>query len=186
MKRLFTLLVIILFLPGCSSHSERLNQAMKMRGTLNKAQGCRFTAENTADYGKEVYTFSMDCRWDNGGILTFEVVKPESISGITGKISNEGSSLTFDGKVLAFQSIADDYITPVTAPWLFVKTLAGGYIESVAKEDTLLHILAQDTYASESMTMDIWITEENLPTRAEMVWKGKRILTLNVKNFAYL
>lgn len=186
MKKVIILLVVMVCLVGCSNQSNHLNQVMKMRETLNHSKGCQFTVDITADYGNTVYGFSMDCKWENTGILTFTVTNPDSISGISGTISQDSSNLTFDGKALAFQPIADGYITPVTAPWLFVKTLAGGYIASVSKDDSLLHILAQDSYANESMEMDIWLSDKNIPVGAEMVWKGKRILTLNVKNFTYL
>ena len=42
-----------------------------------------FDAEITADYGDELYTFSMHCQSDLQGQVTFTVTQPENISGIT-------------------------------------------------------------------------------------------------------
>ena len=72
----------------------------------------------------------MDCKADSSGNLTFTVVKPETISGITGTLSGDGGNLTFDDTALHFELMAENQLSPVSAPWILIKTLRNGYITS--------------------------------------------------------
>lgn len=65
---------------------------LDLRSELLKASECRFSCEITADYSDKVYTFSMDCQCDSQGNLTFAVTAPETITGITGKVSDAGEA----------------------------------------------------------------------------------------------
>ena len=94
------------------------------------AQAVSFDAEITADYGDKTYTFAMHCESDTKGDMTFTVTAPESIAGISGTISASGGKLTFSDTALAFDLMADDQLSPVSAPWILMKTLRSGYLTS--------------------------------------------------------
>lgn len=158
---------------------------MILRNRILDSNGCSFHATVTADYGEKLYVFSMDCISDKEGNLKFSVVSPETVSGITGEISTEGGALTFDGKILAFPTVADGQITPVTAPWVFLKTLRSGYMNSCTKDSDGYQISIDDSYAEDALRLLISV-ENNLPVRGEIFWKGCRILTIAVDNFIYL
>ena len=98
---------------------------MALRSRILQAQQCTFDVSITADYGDKLHQFSVFCQGDSQGNLTFTVNEPESIAGITGKISDTGGKLTFDDTALQFDTMADDTISPVSAPWIFLKTLFG-------------------------------------------------------------
>ena len=70
MKKTAWLLLVILLLTGCSGKREELDRAMGLRAKL-LASGCSFRAEVTADYGDQLYTFTMDCRGEELGDLRF-------------------------------------------------------------------------------------------------------------------
>lgn len=159
---------------------------MHLRQQLLKAQGCRFDAEVTADYGTSVYQFTMQCELDQTGNLTFTVSAPETIAGITGMVSEEGGKLTFDGQALAFSMLADGQITPVSAPWLVMHTLRGGYISGAGKEGEYIKILMDDSYEENAMSLEILMDAQGSPSRGEILWKNRRIVTVDVKNFCYL
>ncbi|MFR3326027.1 MAG: hypothetical protein ACLTR8_16550 [Oscillospiraceae bacterium] len=63
-----------------------------------------------------MYTFSMDCQCDSQGNLTFAVTAPETITGITGKVSDAGGKLTFDDTALQFDLMAEEQVTPRQRP----------------------------------------------------------------------
>ncbi|MBQ8880880.1 MAG: hypothetical protein IJ030_01725 [Oscillospiraceae bacterium] len=149
------------------------------------ANGCSFRATVTADYGEQIYVFKMDCQTDREGNLTFSVTEPTTIVGITGKITGTGGAITFDDKVLAFQTLADGQVTPVTAPWLFMKTLRSGYLKDTAATEAGFEISIDDSYAEESLQLRIR-TEGELPVFAEIFWQSRRVLTLNVEDFVFL
>lgn len=178
MKRLFLMVVCMLLLAGCKGNGA-MNDALALRSAILQAQRCSFSVVITADYGDMVYTFHMDCESDNQGNVMFTVTKPDTIAGITGKISADGGALTFDDTALAIPMLTDDLITPVSAPWILLRTLRGGYISSCADG----RITIDDSYADDALTLDITLDEEDKPVLAEIYWKNRRILTLEVNSF---
>ena len=133
-----------------------------------------------------MYQFSMSCKGDKQGNLAFSVTAPESISGITGTVAETGGHFTFDGTALTFATIADGQVTPITAPWLFLKTLRSGYIASCASADGTTYLQIDDSYNDSALHLDIWLDAEDMPVRAEILWEGRRILSIIVKDFLIL
>ena len=127
----------------------------------------------------------MDCTGDNQGNLKFSVTEPESISGITGSASEAGGALTFDDVALHFHLMAQDALSPVSAPWIFLKTLRSGYIVSACYEEELLHLSIDDSFEDDALRLDIWL-EGDRPIRGEILHDGMRILTLTIGNFQIL
>lgn len=176
---------MIFLLTGCGNANAPVDKAIELRNKIEGSNGCAFLATVTADYGDAVYVFSMDCATDKEGNLSFKVTAPDTISGITGNVSAKGGAITFDDKVLAFQTIADGLITPVSAPWILMKTLKSGYLKGCEENDTGLEISADDSYAEGSLHLNI-VTKDDLPANAEIFWNGRRVLTVTVVNFRYL
>ena len=183
MKRAGMVLLLLIFLTGCSSASGEIERGMALRSKLLAAESCAFDAAITADYGDKVYTFAMGCKGDPQGNLTFTVSEPETIAGITGSISDSGGKLTFDDTALQFDLMADDQVTPVSAPWILLNTLRGGYLTSACIEDGLLRLSIDDSYDDDALHLDIWLNSEDFPVRAEILYDDRRILSLAVTNF---
>lgn len=180
------LLGVILLLSGCKNKSDPLDKAIALRNRILESEGCSFTASVCADYGEKIYEFAMDCQMNKAGDITFTVTDPATISGIQGRISNDGGALTFDDKVLAFQTIADGQITPVTAPWLLMKTLRSGYLKGCTKEEDGFQIYIDDSYEEDAFHLNIWVDDDHVPVFGEIFWEGRRILTVKVENFSFL
>ncbi len=178
-------LSIMILFTGCAVSDAPIEKALALRSKIENSNGCAFHTTITADYGEKIYNFSMDCQTDKEGNLTFSVTKPETIAGITGKITTAGGAITFDDQVLAFQTIADGLVTPVSAPWVLIKTIKGGYIKGCAETENGLEISADDSYADNSLHLEINV-KENLPISGEIFWNGRRVLTLSVEDFRYL
>ena len=179
------LLCVSVFLFGCKSSNDCLDKAVSFRNRLLESNGCSFQSEITADYGEKIYQFSMMCTADKEGNVSFEVTKPDTISGICGKITSQGGAITFDDQVLAFQSLADGQITPVNAPWLLMKTLRSGYIRSCTDSDDGFEISIDDSYEENALRLLIDFDSDK-PEECEIFWKGRRILTVDVEEFAFL
>lgn len=185
MKRIVAILCLLALLAGCSGAGNELDRAMALRAKM-LAQGVSFDAEITADYGDKIYQFTMECQADSQGALTFTVKEPQSIAGITGKLSASGGKLTFDDQALAFQMLADDQITPVSAPWILVRTLRSGYLTSCGSDGGVVRVAIDDSYEEDALHLDIWLDENDLPARGEILWQGRRILSVSVKNFRFV
>lgn len=177
------LLTFVLLLTGCSGKKDEIERGMELRSRILKAAICSFDVTVTADYGTAVYEFGMGCQTDERGDLLFAVTSPETISGVTGKITREGGKLTFTDAALQFDPMAEGQVTPVSAPWLLMKTLRGGYLTAAGMEGDLLRLTIDDSYEDDALQLDIWLDGENNPTRGEILYDGKRIVTLSIENF---
>ncbi len=185
MKWVCWILVLCLLCGGCADTEGELNRVLHLRASLQE-KGCKFNAVITADYADHTYTFVMSCSTDASGHLSFEVLHPESIAGISGTIGSDGGKLTFDDVALSFSMLADGQITPVSAPWILVKTLLGGYISASTMEGQMLHVTANDSYFEDALQLDIWLDSTNCPVNADIVYRDRRILSLRIENFEFL
>lgn len=159
---------------------------MELRQNLQRSKGCTFQAQITADYKEELYQFQLECSSDELGNVTFTVISPETIAGISGRIDDAGGKLTFDDKMLAFPVLAEGLITPVSAPWVFIKTLRSGYITSAGSDGEDIHATINDSFEEQALQLDFWFDGENVPKRCEIIWQGRRILSMNVEEFSLL
>lgn len=186
MKRaLIAAVSLLLILTGCSSTDSGIEQALILRQNLQQ-NSSSFTAEITADYGDVLHEFTMQCEADESGNVNFSVTEPETIQSITGTIDATGGNLTFDDIVLAFELLTDEQITPVSAPWILIRTLRGGYIHAAELTDDGVKLVINDSYEEDSLQLDIWLDQNNHPKEAEILWQGRRILSLRIREFSYL
>lgn len=175
-----------MLLFGCSAEEDSMERALALRNRMQAADGCSFDATVTSDYGAYLHSFVLRCQTDAAGTVRFEVIAPDTISGITGTIEKDRGKLTFDEEVLAFSPLADGQLAPVTAPWILIRTLLGGYITSCGDSGNGLQLFIDDSYADNALTLEICLDEQDLPRTAEIIWRGRRILTMQIENFQML
>lgn len=182
MKRLAAVVLsLVMLLCGCGDGEDALDRAMALRAKLLGSNSYTFRVTVTADYGDKTCSFGMDCQADGEDTVTFTVTEPEPIRDITGKLSGEGGKLTFDDQAVAFPLLADDQISPVSAPWIFVKTLRGGYVTSCGMEGGLVRVSIDDSYREDALHLDIWLDGEDLPVRAEIMYRDRRIVSMDIE-----
>ena len=185
MKRILATLLLMVLLCGCTGGQNTMDKAMALRAKI-LASSAEFDAKITADYTDRIYTFQMQCRLDTSGNVTFTVTQPEAIAGVTGNISAAGGKLTFGEEILAFPLLAEGQVSPVSAPWLLMKTLRSGFITSAGTVDGYTRLIVDDSFDSDPFTLHIFLDEANSPTEAEIYWHNRRILTLSICNFQML
>lgn len=185
MKKLF-LLLLCLTLTGCKSADDAMTRGLELRNALCNASSCSFDAVITADYGTQTYCFTVGCTFDSLANLRFEVQTPDTISGIHGRVDAEGGKLEFEDTALSFPLLADGLLSPVSAPWILMKTLRGGFITSAGDMGGKIRLIIDDSYESDSMTLHIFLDEQNIPLEADIYWQGRRILSLVISNFQML
>jgi len=186
MNRLAVLCLIFCVLSGCSSEDSNMQRGIALRHSLLSAQSCSFQADITADYGDKLYSFSMECQARGQGNVDFSVSAPESIAGISGSLSSSGGRITFDETALQFDLMADSLLSPVSAPWVLLNTLCSGYIRYAGMEGDLLRLTIDDSYREDALQVDIWIDASDVPIRGEILHEGRRILSVDVRNFQIL
>ena len=186
MKRVSLIFLIFLFITGCKNSTDKMDQIMEFRTEILQAPSYTFTAEITADYAERLCTFKMRCEGDQTGCISFEIVSPESIAGITGMLSADEGKLTFDDHVLLFSLMADGRISPVSAPWVMMRALRSGYINGCGEEGGELLVHIDDTYEENALQVIIRVDSNDRPTSAEIFNMGSRILTILVEDFLIL
>lgn len=185
MKRIAILVLVAMLLCSCSGNAGDLDRPMALRGKIQQKE-VTFDVDITADYGDKTHTFAMQCHGDTRGNLTFTVTQPESIAGISGTVSKGSGKLTFDNQALAFDILADDLISPVSGPWVLLETLRSGFLTSCSNEGELLRVAIDDSYEEKALHLDIWLNSDDIPQRCEIFWEGRRLLSMDVKNFTFL
>lgn len=183
MKKVLSVLLAAVLLAGCTGKRDEMDRCMKLRADLLACESCEFDAAITADYGDAVQTFKLRCAGRSDGTLGFEVLEPESIAGITGRFSAGKGELVFDDVALQFPLLADEQVTPVSAPWILLKSLLGGCLTDCAVEEELLRLRVDDSYEEDALGLDVWLNAEDVPVHAEIQYDGRRILTVAVENF---
>lgn len=183
MKTGAVFLLSAFLLSGCISESAAQNPGLQLRTQLLQAESCAFRAEITADYGDSINSFTLDCEGGKDGNLVFSVAEPQSIAGITGNIRGGKGNLTFDEVSLGFPLLADNQLSPVSAPWIFLKTLRTGYMTSNGKDGDMLRLSLDDSFDKDALHVDIWLDSDNMPVRCEILHNGHKILSIDVKDF---
>lgn len=183
MKRVAVVLIALVILTACTGKRDEMDRAMKLRADLLGSEGYSFTAHLTADYGYAIHEFTLYCEGRNNGDLGFRVEKPDTISGITGRFNGKEGAVTFDDIALTFPLMADGQVTPVSGPWILVKTLLGGYLTACNQEEEYLHLTIDDSYEDDALQLEIWLDGDNLPVQGEIYYADRRILTMKIENF---
>lgn len=187
MKKSLIIIILLAFtLVGCSPQNSNLNGVMTLRESLLSSETCTFTTIITADYGDVIYTFKMSCKADPNGNITFEVVQPESISGITGQLSDNRGGITFDDKILAFETLTDGQIAPVYMPWIMLKALRSGYVRSCTDDSQSCMVLIDDTYGDNTIEFQFLLDTNFTPQSVEIICGSRRIALMEITNFAYV
>ena len=182
MRRIFAVLMTAcLLLTGCSSAEKAMDSALSFRSELIKAGGCSYTACVTVDYGSSVQEFAMDCRSDEKGNTDFTVVSPETLSGITGKITDTGGKITYDGMAMDFGFLADGKVIPAAAPAIAASCWAGEYISAAGQEENLTRVTYEKGF-EEKLIADTWF-QNHVPICAEVCYNDTEILRIEITDF---
>ena len=162
-----------------------MDRAMALRQRLFQS-GCSFEAAITADYGATQHSFRLQCQADSEGNLEFYVLEPQTITGITGTIAGGEGKLTFESKAVAFELLAQGQLSPISAPWLLLKALRGGYLSSCGTEDGMYHLSIDDSYSRDAMRMEIWFDQQDRIQCCQIYWQGRMLLEMNVEKFVFM
>lgn len=181
MKQGLILLLAVALLSGCAGTEGEEKEFSAFRENL--AGTVSFQVDISADYIDSVERFSLDCTRDPSGLLTFRVTEPEEIREITGTVSGDTGSLSFDDTVLAFPLMIRERISPVSGPWLVLHALDKGYLTALTREGELLHAALEADLNGTGVTVDVWLQGEALVS-GEIAWQGIRQMTLVFRDFS--
>lgn len=184
--RYLMLAAAMLLLSGCGKQGGgKMDEALAYRASLLSAGGCSFRAEITADYGETVLPFAAQCQAEEESV-SFTLLEPESIRGITGSVEGKTGKLTFDGQAVSFGTLVDGTVSPAAAPYVLCQSWREGYISAVGQDDAGLRMTVNGTYAGNDLITDTWLDpEKGVPFCAEVCYNGQRILSVQISEFQF-
>lgn len=134
-RRLICVLMTTLLLTGCGKAgvSEAEELALTIRGEYLAMEGCTAQAAITADYGQRVYEYGLSAEV-NGEETVLTLSAPETVAGLTARVSGEENRLEFDGVSVETGPLNDQGLSPVSAIPSLLEAVRTGYITACTLE----------------------------------------------------
>lgn len=127
-------LLMSLLLCGCVGNTSDNELTLQLRSDFLSREGCAGTAAITADYGQRVYDYNLEFSETGADGLTMVITAPEEVAGITAKVDEGQTFLSFDGVQLETGPLNDQGLSPMDAlPTLFA-AMETGYIAETGTE----------------------------------------------------
>lgn len=174
-----------LVLSGCGKdqNSRQLQQAVDFRTAVMASESCRFLADVTVDFSDHIYQFVLSCSYVPGGEAAISVVEPESIAGISARISADGVDVEYDGVMISFGQLANGHVAPMSLPWLLGNAWTNGYISSAGTDGDKTIVTCMLGYGEEQLMVQTWLGEGNVPERCEIFYDGQCCITAVLRDF---
>ena len=182
---LFAVLTIpLLLFAGCSRSNSDEQTALKLRGALQEAGGCRFVSEIHADCGGRLYAFTLEYASDETGAEVL-VTAPETVAGVCARVTQDGTALEFEDLALEL-SMGDAALnTPLLLPHLLAECLRSAYIANTAETDAGTAVRYCYGYDSDRLEVEVVLDRAALvPLTCEVFWQGQVICSAEIRDFA--
>ena len=178
-----------LLLAGCGpagvSKAEEL--ALTIRGEYLAMDSCAARAAITADYGQRVYEYEMAVSV-NGTETVLALSAPETVAGLTARMTGEENLLEFDGVSVETGPLDGSGLTPVSAVPALLEAAKSGYITACALEEdgAVLRVDCGDPAGSPGTGTEtvLWFdAATHALTRGEISSDGFRVILCEFSDF---
>ena len=134
-KKLCCVLMMTLLLTGCGRGGENKAEemALQARGEYLVMTHCSGSAKITADYGQRVYRYELEFT-ASGKETVLTLTAPETVAGITARLSGKETLLEYDRAVLETGALDESGLTPVSAIPVILTTIRDGYLDTCTLE----------------------------------------------------
>jgi hypothetical protein len=154
-----------LVLSACGSTEQQVRSYAQ---ALCGAERLGMTAQVQADHGDTVECYTLEYDYDGSG-WTALVTAPDILAGISVHMDETGSSLEYDGVMLAAGDILSKGVTAIGSVPLAMDALRTGSLDSVWAEGELL---AGAYVYDDTVAVTLWYDEAGLPVAAELTENG--------------
>lgn len=190
MRKLLLCVLMTTLLTGCGTAgvSEAEELALTIRGEYLAMDSCAVQAAVTADYGQRVYQYEMAAAV-NGEETVLTLSAPDTVAGLTARITGEDNLLEFDGVSVETGPLDGDRLTPVSALPALLEAARSGYITACALEDegTVLRVDCGDPAGSPGTGTEtvLWFdAATHALARGEVSVDGFRVILCEFTGFA--
>lgn len=189
MRKFLLCVLMMILLTGCKTTgvSEAEELALTIRGEYLAMDACTVQAAVTADYGQRVYEYEMAVSV-SGGETVLVLAAPETVAGLTARLTGKDSVLEFDGVSVETGTLDDAGLTPVSALPALLEAARSGYITACAMEEdgTQLRIDCGDPTGSSGTGTEtvLWFDAfTHAITRGEISVDGFRVILCEFSDF---
>jgi hypothetical protein len=182
------LLLPLSVLAACrgGSPSPGRDPSAAIRLAYAEAETCTIQAVLTADYGDRVTVFQVLYTYRRNGDDTVEILAPPEIAGLKAVISQDGSSVQYQGVSLATGNLPGAGIAPVEALSGVLAALRDGHQTAWGREKFRATPSVTLDFASKAgdteITRRFWMEERTgLLLYAEVAANGRRVLSIEVE-----
>ncbi len=153
-KIISCVLIMTLLLTGCGKRDtdNPENLAALIRAEYLALSGWSAVAKLSADYGEQVFDFTVDASWQRDGDTVIVVTEPDLIAGITARIREGETYLEYDGAGLSLGLLDVSGLTPVSALPALMECITTGYMARCSwrgeGENRELEVLCRDPNAA--------------------------------------
>ena len=186
-KRLLILLIlsITLLLGACGNKQHAEELMAEIRASITGASKITAVADISADYGDRVYDFQVKF---TGSEIAGEIaiLRPESLAGVTVRVSDNGTKLIYDGAELETGDLGNG-LSPVGIISMLINEWKNGFTDFTVKEKRGgAGMLQMSSTLPGGAVQKTWFEEKNLlPQRTEVIASGKTVLTVEFENVIY-
>ena len=169
---LLILLALSLLLTACGEGRAFKSEYESFSKELASAEAVSFTANVRAEYEHKTARFALSYTGDESGAVV-TVLAPELISGISARVSPDGTSLEYGEISLDTGSLDSHGLSPMSALPVMMRALKSGHLDSYWTEDgkTVLRLIPDDEYIC-----TVWFGDEMTPLRAELQSDGRIVV----------
>ncbi len=161
-KPFLTALMMTLLLTGCAG-KEETRQFEIWRETVAGAEEITFSARITAELEDTATVYAGRVR-ATPTQTAVTVTLPETIQGVTFRVSGTGRTLEYDGLLLELTPERDD-LSPAAAPEVLLRAIREGSVLYTGREGERLTAALE---APGGETVTLWRTQEEIPVYAEI------------------
>ena len=131
---LLTLLALSLLLAACGKDRAFKSEYESFSKELASAEAVSFTANVRAEYEHKTARFALSYTGDESGAVV-TILAPELISGISARVSPDGTSLEYGEISLDTGSLDSHGLSPMSALPVMMRALKSGHLDSYWTEE---------------------------------------------------
>ena len=179
MKRSIMFLVLLLTIPLCGCGGGEELAFLDFRNELNSAEKISFTAEVQAEYEDKTAQFKLAFLMENDE-YSVEILEPDIVAGISAHVKSGDTRLEYDGAILDIGKLTDRGLCPMSALPYLADAMKDAYAELAWTENGLLTVRL---VPSDDMSVTLWINEDNEPVNAEITYKEKTVVFIEIDDW---
>lgn len=181
LRRIAALMMTLALLTACGGRQSGA-ELEAFRTSLCAAAQTALTAEVTARETDAVSVYTLEClSTPEGCALT--VRSPELIAGVKAHMTEESSTLTYDGLLLGLPELTGDGLSPLTALPRILSALREGFVETVWRQSGCL---AVELLPDDALRVTVWFDDTGVPARAEIAAQsdGRVLISCEITKFS--